>query len=944
MRKYGHIMSGASVILAVGLLFAVNVQVAQGQEVSEADIRGLPGYKSYSTLGSFTERLRQDPALFDALQGNEDLSARILGSTMTQRQVLSEIDATGNVQHAVSKFLDGTDTDSLSSRRPQAENQDKLETRTSKRISRSGSESSGNANLAAQRAIERAQRNREAANQRAADIMAKSRKIMDREQNAEALARQKEDIITSNKAVAEVLAELSDQPEALQAFLSDGKLLQKVMDKEVTLSQALADVGADLNEDTASAGDAAVAENDTPASPPAPEDNQQALDDLLSTLEQVNPAAHTLLSEDEALQESVLSCAITFDELLADLSNNCKTNNDSCDTGLVYNGEKVVNINQVPQTGREDLDENGWPKYLNVPADCPPATKGVDYFFNHRYSARDNSGMTYIKGMERLQGGGVHHVSHTVKERSAIPFYTRGSSEFTMLSFKVDQDYDLYIKGIKAISISHCPDDFRTPLPKVDGKEQLAVSCRPYAKKYPVSVGEQGRVLGMEGCQLKPYNRYFLNIANLTYKHAMSENGYVAAPERKYVPISKEKYEKIKKERGQEERLRPILLRLPQPVHPEKDHPDNEGLFQYQALKPLENGDYTSVLRFPGILSQNDDLITDHVEVAFAPAAKYWSRRATDINLSIEQVRKKISRILTRTGKNYLDTTINGFIRFVVADHANLSTLFPEGQRPYNGPCLNENFYSSLPMNYNSSNCGRAFKSYAGVRETTWVCRDALGKLPPLTMQLSCKSEKCTWVQGYNKPVYSSYVCEKAKNTNPYHMTCAAHREGEYRTEICPGYYSGRSHMSGIHHVQQCQFDAAGERYRWMSTALTEVDGPAKHFCRLVTGNRLASKNLSGQSQHYGAPLSPVKPNSCYLNGRNYTSGEKITIQCEKGTNVPAVSANFRCKDLSSGLNSPSVVMENNGSPMGEAMSNFHSNWSLVGELHSRGDCKILSE
>lgn len=79
---------GIFVVVGLMLGFTVGAQVAQGQEVSEADIRSLPGYKSYSTLGSFTQRLRQDPALFNALQGNEALSERILGSTMAQRQVL----------------------------------------------------------------------------------------------------------------------------------------------------------------------------------------------------------------------------------------------------------------------------------------------------------------------------------------------------------------------------------------------------------------------------------------------------------------------------------------------------------------------------------------------------------------------------------------------------------------------------------------------------------------------------------------------------------------------------------------------------------------------------------------------------------------------------------------------------------------------------------------
>ena len=366
---------GKSVILAAGLFFAVSVQVAQGQEVSEADIRGLPGYKSYSTLGSFTERLRQDPALFSALQGNKALAERIFGSTMAQRQVLSNIESSGDVQQALSDFEGdasssfgsnfGSSFGSQSVNRQENPLTSTQKTDTSQRRRSSvssfaggGTVSSGG-NLAAQRAIEKAQREREAATQRADDTMARAREIMNREQSAEALARQQEEIIASNEAVAAVMAELSDQPEVLQAFLSDGELLQKVMDKEVTLSQALAEVGADIKDDTASAGDAAVAENDSSF-------------------------------EDDSLFN---------DEFDGDPSTS------EPEQGLVHvsgnhyklGGMDVWDMNHIPDPSEQKLDANGWPKYLNVPAECPPPRDEVDYMHEARLNA---SGKHVLSGMK----------------------------------------------------------------------------------------------------------------------------------------------------------------------------------------------------------------------------------------------------------------------------------------------------------------------------------------------------------------------------------------------------------------------------------------------------------------------------------------------------------------------------------------------------------------
>ena len=93
---------GVSVILAAGLFFAVSVQA---QEVSEADIRALPGYKSYSTLSSFTKHLKEDPALFKSLSSNGKFSEKILGSTSLQRKIITDIKKSGDSRSVVSSYL-----------------------------------------------------------------------------------------------------------------------------------------------------------------------------------------------------------------------------------------------------------------------------------------------------------------------------------------------------------------------------------------------------------------------------------------------------------------------------------------------------------------------------------------------------------------------------------------------------------------------------------------------------------------------------------------------------------------------------------------------------------------------------------------------------------------------------------------------------------------------
>ena len=815
-----------SAIVAAGLFFALSVQVAQGQEVSEADIRGLSGYKSYSTLGSFTERLRQDQALFSALQGNEALAERILGSTMAQRQVLSKIESSGDVQQALSEFSDGTDVNSFSSRSAQSENREHEKTLTSQSVS----DSTGN--LAAQRALERAQREREAANQRANDIMAQAREIMDRKQRNEELARQQEEIIASNEAVAAVMAELADQPEALQAFLSDGALVQKVMDKAVTLFEALEQVGADINKDTASAGDAAVAENDTPVTDPAPDSRQQSLDDLMSTLKQVNPQAHTLLSQDSALQDSVLSGDITFDELLAKLTTRLEQEAASPDpssssdpvptrpsepedvelvhvSGNHYKlGDKdVYDLNHIPARTEAAKDANGWPKYLNVPAECPGPKEGEVYYHAARYHADAEAPYggnikSFASSYLEVHDGSAFRIGMTDEETNASAFVTpntdgwKAGLKFALLA---NDPHDGSGKNITTqMTISHCPGDFSGSVVP-SGKEDLPDACIQNTGNMNVATIYEGDELHGKMapfiCMLRPGQRYFFNMAT--------------------------------------------------PGNPAPEDPDS-------------------------IETRNADFLQKMKEL--------WDIDPHRRGGRLVGVRMAVSTIHQGPNTVYLPDA-----------KACVGINEPKPLHYF------ESFASHI-MPFRDRTCGRrqggavgGFKAQSG--PTPVICYDPYDIIPsqafrPENVHSPSETDPTkmehVWVEGYGKPLYSIYRCENTQAEDSRSIgykyplwgsppACAAHREGE---AISSNGFRKRSRGSNIRYsyVQQCQFDNERQRFDWVAVT-------ARKKLLDVSGQFTKNSTFKGA-------LMEIDNDKCVVMGRRYKVGDEATVSCDNENRV----------------------------------------------------------
>lgn len=218
---------------------------------------------------------------------------------------------------------------------------------------------------------------------------------------------------------------------------------------------------------------------------------------------------------------------------------------------------KYVDVNARITTDKNILDANGWPKYLNVPADCPPPQEGMHYL--HAYHAYSPNVMNdappgYFKNRGVLpnasatrpelmaveppfgQGHNNRDVFLEDNQISAVPFITPPNAPDY-----VDKNY-VYIHYLgvganpswAALSISRCPGYVKTiradgqfPQPTNGGTMGgVMTACHmPHfdtesALHYRISstneelidVALPSPITDFEKtCVLKPSTRYFLN-------------------------------------------------------------------------------------------------------------------------------------------------------------------------------------------------------------------------------------------------------------------------------------------------------------------------------------------------------------------------------------------------------------------------------------------------
>lgn len=216
---------------------------------------------------------------------------------------------------------------------------------------------------------------------------------------------------------------------------------------------------------------------------------------------------------------------------------------------------------------------------------------------------------------------------------------------------------------------------------------------------------------------------------------------------------------------------------------------------------------------------------------------------------------------------------------------------------PYAGACLTSPPY---PENYNSETCGESRTVVCTPNDLSLntefdlTCYDVHSDRQPQRFVRKCSDNTLTWTMGYNKPAYSTYMCELSGNQtvptdNPAHANyrvCAAHREGQLREVKCSP-NSQPAHVVAATSLlskgfEQCVFDPATRGFRWIA----------------VEGGTLTMPNQSCFTQPYDRPLANIE--GCRFDGQTYPLGTQQTISC-RAPNQTIVTEVRTCQPMQIG-------------------------------------------
>lgn len=398
----------------------------------------------------------------------------------------------------------------------------------------------------------------------------------------------------------------------------------------------------------------------------------------------------------------------------------------------------VINVNAIPTN--TTLDANGWPKYLNVPSECPPPEPGKKYYHyfgrTSQWAINRPEGDKFFNPIDSTQAStswpsGRHdgyfmevgsyfetwwHSTYppiTEEEYIAAPFMTSNAS------------YDLRIDTVtppppnvdpvfQQYAISYCPWDFtwitpawKKPLPPTvphpnwwTRPVNKCLSSWNAFQNFFVKIDGEKKLLG---CNLEANTKYFFNVRNKDFTEECSD-------------------------------------------------------------------------------------------------WSVWS----DICLCSKRERYK---------RNWKPVCW-----LLMASRGYITT-----SKPYAWPCLSKPPY---PINYNSRTCGQIKldspcsdePSSPLVGSSEWICTDTEWKLPTQVFKYECVNSKLKWTQGYNKPMYNTYLCEKTyKGKADMRRTiCSELRKNQKRTEVCrdPQWNSWSNRPQTVTgDVQQCIFE--NWRYDW---------------------------------------------------------------------------------------------------------------------------------
>lgn len=189
---------------------------------------------------------------------------------------------------------------------------------------------------------------------------------------------------------------------------------------------------------------------------------------------------------------------------------------------------QVVNIdvNAVP-TG-SGLDANGWPKYLNVPADCPAARTDLEYIHypvgrTYANYGTDGGPKDYINPYKQ----GQSEIILADNQLMAFPIHTPLIDIEPSRPMQYPEIKYEYIEGgihghaqTFQIAFSHCPGAYDNVTPA--GAKALNDSCVMPMHKLSGMYGEHTAVITDETmtgglshigprCALKPNTRYYVN-------------------------------------------------------------------------------------------------------------------------------------------------------------------------------------------------------------------------------------------------------------------------------------------------------------------------------------------------------------------------------------------------------------------------------------------------
>ena len=473
---------GLFVVLGLALGFAVGSLNAAAQELSMNEIKSLPGYKSYGTLSSFTKHLQEDPVLYRALSSNQQLSEKIMGSTTLQRKLLSDIKKSGDSQSVLSRYerefnksgeLKGSALHSTYSHKGHAPDQKPLQ----KDNDAEKGAQNNNANLAAQRAIEQARNiKKEAAEKHAKAQLVDAQALLDKD----AQQPEFEAEMLQYKVVQDIVKQLTHDPAALDEFFADTRMIQKLMDKEITVEEAMDKLGVV----------AKSAQKPTSTRPPEPAG---------SSLVHVQGSKYTL------------------------------------------DGKAIYDLNHVPGEDEMALDAGGWPKFLHVPEECTPANPAITYFFESRYGLGKGKSPAASGAMNMLASKSLIYqtgkdIGLTDSEQLAAPFVTPNKvvrhDTQNPVHFDIDQiflpdGHSMVGNGFFNVSVSYCPSDWARTTPA--NQPELAEACSftytefvtNAANHLKIKVQNTDETVGEVNpdiknktiCSLEPGKRYFFNLA-----------------------------------------------------------------------------------------------------------------------------------------------------------------------------------------------------------------------------------------------------------------------------------------------------------------------------------------------------------------------------------------------------------------------------------------------